>query len=303
LLKELEEEATYLYHPDHLGSVSVVSNQRGLPYERVEYLPFGEVWIEETDPATGYIPFRFTSKELDEETGLYYHGARYYEPTISRWMSADPAGFALVNPMERDNEGGWRPKTGYSIIEAANWYVYVSHNPVKYVDPTGEANWNAVASGVLKMVTGAGKIAVGVGVIVSSGGAEAFSGGTATPVAVVGAIIGGVWVVDGWFKATVGLSEIVYGLTVDQDDPTFNEAGVPDTMSEMLGMSGDEILEGFTGKESDLLQGIGDWIGDLPIGKLDLLLNPTDLHAPTLENQEVEYPPSIDKNTEDPLEE
>jgi len=137
LLKELEEEATYLYHPDHLGSVSVVSNQRGLPYERVEYLPFGEVWIEETDPATGYIPFRFTSKELDEETGLYYHGARYYEPTISRWMSADPAGFALVNPMERDDEGGWKPKAGYSVIEAANWYAYVSNNPVIYVDPTG----------------------------------------------------------------------------------------------------------------------------------------------------------------------
>ena len=127
LLKELEEEVTYLYHPDHLGSVSVVSDQKGLPYERVEYLPFGEVWIEETDPATGYIPFRFTSKELDEETGLYYHGARYYEPTISRWMSADPAGFALSNPN----------RSGYSIIEAANWYAYVSNNPVIYVDPTG----------------------------------------------------------------------------------------------------------------------------------------------------------------------
>jgi len=103
----------------------------------VEYLPFGEVWIEETDPATGYIPFRFTSKELDEETGLYYHGARYYEPTISRWMSADPAGWVLINPMERDNEGGWKPKASYSIIEAANWYAYVSNNPVIYVDPTG----------------------------------------------------------------------------------------------------------------------------------------------------------------------
>ena len=133
LLKELGEEETYYYHPDHLGSVSVVSNHRGEPYERVEYLPFGELWIEETDPATSYIPFRFTSKEYDEETGLYYYGARYYEPRLSRWMSADPSGFDLINPMDEDGE----PRAGYSVIEAANWYSYAGNNPVLYVDPTG----------------------------------------------------------------------------------------------------------------------------------------------------------------------
>jgi len=133
VLKGIGREATYYYHPDHLGSVSVVSNHRGEPYERVEYLPFGEIWIEETDPATGYIPFRFTSKELDEETGLYYYGARYYEPATSRWMSPDPAGFGLINPMDSDGE----LRADYSVIEALNWYSYVSNNPVMYVDPSG----------------------------------------------------------------------------------------------------------------------------------------------------------------------
>jgi len=66
--------------------------------------------------------------------GLYYYGARYYEPATSRWMSPDPAGFELINPMDEDGE----PRAGYSVIEALNWYAYVSNNSVKYVDPTGE---------------------------------------------------------------------------------------------------------------------------------------------------------------------
>ena len=66
-------------------------------------------------------------------TWLYYYGARYYEPKFSRWMSADPAGFGLINPM--DEEG--KPRENYSIVEALNHYSYCSNNPVNYVDPTG----------------------------------------------------------------------------------------------------------------------------------------------------------------------
>ena len=169
LLKELGEEATYYYHPDHLGSVSVVSNHRGEPYERVEYLPFGEIWIEETDPATGYIPFRFTSKELDEETGLYYYGARYYEPATSRWMSPDPAGFELINPMDKNG----KPRSTYYLVESLNWYAYVSNNPVKYIDPTGGSSiaiGGAAVAAALAEPTPIGEIIIGgiiLGMIIS----------------------------------------------------------------------------------------------------------------------------------------
>jgi len=77
--------------------------------------------------------YRFTSKEFDRETGLYYYGARYYEPKLSNWMSVDPAGFELINPMDSDG----KPRKGYNIIEALNWYAYAGNNPVIYVDPTG----------------------------------------------------------------------------------------------------------------------------------------------------------------------
>ena len=90
------------------------------------------MWLEHQHDANtrseGYIPYRFTSKEWDEETGLYYYGARYLEPKLSRWMSADPAGFGLVNLNRK----------GFSVVEALNWYSYVSNNPIKYVAPTGE---------------------------------------------------------------------------------------------------------------------------------------------------------------------
>ena len=132
-----EDVNTYYYHPDHLGSAHSITDSEGNPYERIEYTPYGEMWIEiQEDDATesyNYIPFRFTGKEYDQETGLYYYGARYLDPKTSRWVSGDPAGFGLMNPM--DTEG--KPRQGYSIVEATNWYSYVSNNPVKYVDPDG----------------------------------------------------------------------------------------------------------------------------------------------------------------------
>ena len=132
-----EDVNTYYYHPDHLGSAHSITDSEGNPYERIEYTPYGEMWIEiQEDDATesyNYIPFRFTGKEWDAETGLYYYGARYLDPKTSRWVSGDPAGYELMNPM--DTKG--KPRQGYSIVEATNWYSYVSNNPVKYVDPTG----------------------------------------------------------------------------------------------------------------------------------------------------------------------
>ncbi|MDA3811823.1 MAG: RHS repeat-associated core domain-containing protein, partial [Spirochaetaceae bacterium] len=77
--------------------------------------------------------FCFTRKELDDETGLYYFGARYLDPKTSRWMSVDRSGSRLINPMNSDG----KPRANFSMIESLNWFSYVSNNPINYTDPTG----------------------------------------------------------------------------------------------------------------------------------------------------------------------
>jgi RHS repeat-associated protein len=85
-----QSEFIWYYHPDHLGSTGFVTDQNGELYEHVEYFPFGETWVQEHSN-TQRTPYLYTGKELDEETGLYYYGARYYDPRTSVWASADPA--------------------------------------------------------------------------------------------------------------------------------------------------------------------------------------------------------------------
>ena len=76
-----------------------------------ELIPFGEVFIDE-HPSVGSwsTPYKFNAKELDEETGLYYYGARYYDPRSSVWISAD----ALAEITMKS-------------------YSYCGNNPVNYI--------------------------------------------------------------------------------------------------------------------------------------------------------------------------
>ncbi|MCK5201521.1 MAG: RHS repeat-associated core domain-containing protein, partial [Spirochaetales bacterium] len=111
-----------------------------LEIKNVEYTPYGELWEEQKSDVFDRIPFRFTGKELDTETALYYVGARYMDPRTSRWISSDPTGMNLNNPMEEPG----KPRQGYSIVEATNWYSYVSNNPITYFDPTGFKQHNNI---------------------------------------------------------------------------------------------------------------------------------------------------------------
>ena len=135
----------YYYHSDHLGSASLISDYKGDEYQRIEYTPYGETWVEKTqNTGLEFLPYKFTAKELDEETGLYYYGARYLDPKYSMWISCDPALGEYI-PKAPVNEEVKRynqnlPGMGgvFNHING-NLYAYAGNNPVKYTDPDGRA--------------------------------------------------------------------------------------------------------------------------------------------------------------------
>ena len=112
---DTNEEETFFYHSDHLGSTSYITDDKGNVTQYTAYLPYGELLVDEHSSSED-LPYKFNGKELDDETGLYYYGARYLNPTSSLWYGVDP----LAEKMP-----------AYSA------YAYCLANPVKLVDPDG----------------------------------------------------------------------------------------------------------------------------------------------------------------------
>jgi RHS repeat-associated protein len=138
-----EERRVYYYHTDHLGSAQTITNYMGALHERLEYTPYGELWIDwQSNDAIDSTPFRFTGKERDKESGLYYFGARYLDPKTSRWLSTDPAmgeyiPSAPVNDEARKRNGNLPGQGGVFNYVNLHVYHYGGNNPIKYVDPNG----------------------------------------------------------------------------------------------------------------------------------------------------------------------
>jgi RHS repeat-associated protein len=103
---------------NHLGSASLEVDESGLVIGYEEYHPYGTTAYASGRSAVEVSGkrYRYTGKERDEETGLYYHGVRHLAPWLGRWTSADPAG----------------------MVDGPNLYAYVEGNPIRLLDPTGE---------------------------------------------------------------------------------------------------------------------------------------------------------------------
>ncbi|MGL4175353.1 MAG: RHS repeat domain-containing protein, partial [Dermatophilaceae bacterium] len=120
---------------DHLGSAVLVLDGAGGEVSREEFTPYGETSFG----GHAFKRYRFTGKERDEESGLAYHGARYYAPWLARWTATDPAGG----------------------VDGPNLYQYVRSNPMVLTDPSGTQS----APSETKQSAGTGAAQVTQGVV------------------------------------------------------------------------------------------------------------------------------------------
>lgn len=101
---------------DYRGSVTAVADSTGAVSGQASYDSFGKITSGSVNPAMAGTYFGYTGQQFDVQTGLDFFNARYYDPSLGRFLSQDPIGF-----------GG----------RDANLYRYAGNNPVNATDPSG----------------------------------------------------------------------------------------------------------------------------------------------------------------------
>jgi RHS repeat-associated protein len=108
-LMVIRGENRYYFHANKLGSITALTDSSGAVVQTYQYDAFGN--IVDTMTEDDFSPYTYTGREWDDETGLYYYRARYYDAEVGRFLQTDPVGVQI--------------------------YTYVSNNPTNLIDPSG----------------------------------------------------------------------------------------------------------------------------------------------------------------------
>ena len=129
-----DTEDIFFYHSDHLGSTSYITDAKANITQFDAYLPYGELLVDEHS-SSEEMPYKFNGKQFDEETGLYYYGARYMNPITSLWYGVDPLAeklpltsvysYCMANPIKLVENDGRFPRKWQAQL--SRWFYNIFH--------------------------------------------------------------------------------------------------------------------------------------------------------------------------------
>jgi len=142
----------YFYQNDHLGTPQKLTDTQGNVVWSARAQAFGETTVDAGSTVTNNL--RFAGQYYDGESGLYYNGARYYDPKLGRYTSHD--GLSVARHVRR-----WQATLGMpgQLPLEINPYAYVANNPLRWIDPTGTNIFGYCGSGPSRYVLVDGRFA------------------------------------------------------------------------------------------------------------------------------------------------
>ncbi|MDR0829315.1 MAG: hypothetical protein LBN95_04275 [Prevotellaceae bacterium] len=134
ILNSAAPDKPYYFHPDHLGGGSMVTDENGAYYQALAYCPFGEDLVSKkaTAGSSYNLPYQFTGKEKDDESGFNYFGARYYWSIGGIFISVDNL---------------------FHLEPHLSNYAYCANNPLRYADPDGNTKGDRIVGLIIGVVT------------------------------------------------------------------------------------------------------------------------------------------------------
>ena len=124
------------YHADGNGNITCLINANQAIVAKYLYDPYGNI-LSQSGSLAGVNLYRFSSKELHVNSGMYYYGYRFYDPNLQRWVNRDPIGEYGFEALRHRRSNGHQNISMLWRIGANSLYAFVQNQPTEHSDPLG----------------------------------------------------------------------------------------------------------------------------------------------------------------------